>query len=124
VTRGAAWRRVLLSCLLGLSLSGCYQLTRSVAFVQREKDLGWGFGLTPPVITRDLLGVGGTHTLRQNRWGMRLLRHLQYALNANQDLDAGIHGFEQNDTPTSVGQRTLEWIDRVEVDDGIGKRTD
>jgi hypothetical protein len=86
--------------------------TRKVAFVQREQDLGWGFGLTPPVITRDLLGVGGSHPLEQNRWGMGLLRHLQYTLNANQDLDAGIHGFEQNDTPTSVGQRTLEWVDR------------
>jgi hypothetical protein len=88
--------------------------------MRREQDLGWGFGVTPPVITRDLVGAGSTHPRRQNRWGMSLLRHLQYTLNANQDLDAGIHGFEQDETPVAVGQRTLEWVDRSQVGAGVG----
>jgi hypothetical protein len=81
-------------------------------FSLREEDLGWGFGLTPPLVTRDLVGAGATNRRQQNRWGMGLLRRLQYTLNANQDLDAGTHGLEKSGTPTAVGQRTLEWVDQ------------
>jgi hypothetical protein len=80
-------------------------------FLDRDQDLGWGFGLTPPLATRDLVGAGPSHPRRHDRWGMSLLRHLQYTLNASQDLASGTHGFEQSDAPTSVGQRTLEWND-------------
>jgi hypothetical protein len=82
------------------------------SFSRREESLGWGFGLTPPLVTRDLVGAGASNPRRQNRWGMALLRRLQYTLNAHQDLDAGTHGLEQSGTPVSVGQRTLEWVDQ------------
>jgi hypothetical protein len=44
----------------------------------------------------------------QHRWGMSLLSPLPETLNADNDLDAGVHGLEQRGTPTEVGQRTLE----------------
>lgn len=86
-----------------------------ISFTRSTQDLGFGFGLTPPVITRDLVVAGVSHRQRPNRWGMSLLRHLQYTLNANQDLDAGVHGLEQNRTPSKIGQRTLEWADQTKT---------
>jgi hypothetical protein len=33
-----------------------------IGFTRREQDLGWGFGVTPPVMTRDLVVAGVSRT--------------------------------------------------------------
>jgi hypothetical protein len=43
----------------------------------------------------------------QHRWGMSLLQPLPKTLNAANDVDAGLYGLEQRDTPMAVGQRAL-----------------
>jgi len=44
-----------------------------------------------------------------HQWGMSLLQPLDRALNRQQDMESGFSGVELIDTPTSVGQHTLEF---------------
>ncbi|UCH46610.1 MAG: hypothetical protein JSU95_10825 [Betaproteobacteria bacterium] len=85
-------------------------LVKAFGNAREDQDAGKGLAfqfivtVTQVVDTRYLDEWPGQHA-----WGVSMLQPLPVALNREQSLDSGEHGIEQRGTPTSSGQRTLEW---------------
>jgi hypothetical protein len=84
-------------------------ILRSQEFDEYHENLGAGgslqFFLTvAPLIDSSFL----EDEIGPNQWGTALLRPLPQTLNSRQSLDTGHCGLEQDGTPPSVGQHTLE----------------
>ena len=81
----------------------------AVSFSKWTSDAGDSKSIQPLGIVNGISSRDLRAKAPQHQWGYGLFRQLPEVLNAHSDLESGESGLEQRATPTTLGQRTLEF---------------